>query len=191
MSLITGIPRLGVVAATAATLLCASPVAALASAQACVSERGYQYGITKNYGKILDGKGTPKIYHNGSGRDSTFTLSQTESGTVDWSVNASITATVNYDFFAISGSVSATIGGSYAKSTSTSQTVSATITIPNNEYGILQGGVFRQHTYGHYFFDNGNCTYTTGSYIDTKIVYPSEGMSSAVNTTGTVPWDQQ
>jgi hypothetical protein len=175
--------------ALAATTLVA--VSAPANA-ACVSDRGYQYVIntTKPHGLILDGFGKPTITHNGTLDNETLSLAQGSTGTSEWSVNASVSGTAGFSFAVVDASVTATIGGSYTNSNSETQTVTVTITIRPKYYGILQGGVFRRVTTGHYFFDNGNCTYTTGSTITTKVPVTSDGSASATNTTGVVPWDQ-
>ena len=37
---------------------------------------------------------------------------------------------------------------------------------------------------------HGNCTYTAGSTITTKIPITADGTAATTNTTGNVPWDQ-
>jgi hypothetical protein len=180
-----------------ATALLASPVmvgAAFASPtapQGCVTQPGYQFDSIVNHGLILDGKGVPKILHNGTKNPETLSFTQAASGTGQWSVNGSITATGGYDFEVIKSSVSVTIGGSYTKSTTVSETVSIKMTVPVGYYGILQGGVFRRYVTGHYYYVYGNCTVTAGSTIAVKLPFPNQGYDTTVNTTGKVPWDQQ
>ena len=105
-------------------------------------------------------------------------------------MNGSVSGSASYNFAVVSAAVTVTIGGSYASTSSTSQTVTAGMVVPNGRYGILQDGVFRRVSTGHYFFDNGNCTFTTGSTITTKLPYKADGYAATVNTTGRVPWDQ-
>lgn len=157
----------------------------------CISDRGYNYDNVVNRGLILDGKGTARIFQNNTASDATLALSQTASGTVQWSVNGSISGTAGYDFAVIKASVTAVVGGSYTTSNSVSQTVTVTITVHPHYYGILQGGVFRRYTSGHYYYDYGNCTYSTGSTIYTKLPVVADGYAATTNTTGVVPWDQQ
>ena len=90
----------------------------------------------------------------------------------------------------IKASVTVTVGGSYTSSNTESATVTTTINVPSHQYGILQGGVFRRVTTGHYYFDYGNCTYTAGSTITTKLPITADGYAATTNTTGNVPWDQ-
>jgi hypothetical protein len=180
-----------------ATILSASPFmvgaasASPAAPQVCVTQAGYHFDNLVNHGLILDGKGVPKILHNGTKNSETLTFTQTASGTGQWSVNGSITATGGYDFEVIKASVSVTIGGSYTKSTTVSEQVSLKMTVPVGYYGILQGGVFRRYVTGHYYYVYGNCTVTKGSTIAVKLPFPNQGYDTTVNTTGKVPWDQQ
>jgi hypothetical protein len=180
-----------------ATILLTTPFmagpasASSAAPQVCSTQSGYRFDNLVNHGLILDGKGTPKILHNGTKNSETLTFTQTASGTVQWSVNGSITATGGYDFAVIKASVSLTIGGSYTSSKTVSETVTVTMTVPVGYYGILQGGVFRRKVTGHYYYVYGNCTHTTGSTITVKLPFPNQGYDTTVNTTGKVPWDQQ
>jgi hypothetical protein len=159
--------------------------------QVCATQSGYRFDSIVNHGLILDGKGVPKILHNGTKNLETLTFTQTSSGTVQWSVNGSITATGGYDFAVIKANVSVTVGGSYTKSTTVSETVTVKMTVPVGYYGILQGGVFRRYVTGHYYYVYGNCTFTQGSTIGVKLPFPNQGYDTTVNTTGKVPWDQQ
>lgn len=159
------------------------------NAKACDS--GYQYNVITDHGRILDGKGQPTILQNNASTTATLELSQTESGTVEWSVNGSVTGTGSYDFAVISGSVAATVGGSYTSSEATDQTVRVSLPVPSREYGIIQGGAFRQSTYGHYYYLYGNCATGDSKYITTKVVYRAQGFADTTNSTGSVPWDQQ
>jgi hypothetical protein len=156
----------------------------------CASDRGYIYDNVSNKGLVLDGFGTARIFQNGTGSNATQSLAQSSTGTSQWSVNGSVSGTSGFNFAVIKGSVTATAGGSYTSTHAETSTVTATITIPGHQYGILQGGVFRRVTTGHYYYDNGNCTYTAGSTITTKIPVAADGQAATTNTTGNVPWDQ-
>lgn len=187
--------RIGAVATATATLsglLVALPAVANAG---CVSDRGYIYTVTKNYGKVLDGTGTLYTYKNYGVGTTTVTASSTTtySTAVDWSVNASISGTGGYDFGVIKASVQGTLGTSisYTTSSSVQGSLSVSMSVPAGDYAVYQDGLMRQKTYGHYYYDNGNCTYTAGSYITTKLVIPGKAAASAVNTTGNVPWDER
>lgn len=184
-------PTLVPVVLAASTIVLLTGAPALASApDGCISTRGYLYGSVVNHGLVLDGMGTPKIFHNGTSSTATQSLAQSSTGTSQWSVNGSVSVTGSYEFGPIKAGVTATVGGSYTTSNGETQTVTATISIKPGYYGILQGGVFRRYTTGHYYYDNGNCTYTTGSTISVKIPVVADGYDSTTNTSGNVPWDQ-
>jgi len=165
--------------------------AASVSPYGCISQAGYIYGYIVNHGLVFDGKGTPTIYHNGTTSNSTMTLTQTATGTVDWSVNGSITNTLGLSFKVVEVGLSTTFGETYTSSNSTAHTVSISITVPVSKYGILQAGAFRRYTTGRYYYDYGNCQYSTGTTYDTKVPVNADGYNSVVNSTGIVPWDQQ
>jgi hypothetical protein len=157
----------------------------------CASDRGYYYYVTSDHGLVLDGKGKPTIVHNGTKNNETLAMSQSSSGTVQWSVNGEVGGSGGVDFGIVKIGVENKIGGSYTQSNSESQTKTVTITIRPGYYGILQTGVFRRYTYGHYGFDNGNCTVSNERTITTKLPITADGSDSTTNTTGRVPWDQQ
>src|SRR5438105_648527 len=79
----------------------------------CVSPAGSYYQVVTNHGAILDGRGVPYVIHNTTGRDASFSMTQSESGTVQWSVNGSISGTAGFNFWVIKASVEAKVGGSY------------------------------------------------------------------------------
>lgn len=119
-----GLRRTYAVVAIIAALTTVTETAAQAAGvtpNICASQTGYIFDVTANHGLVLDGKGSPTIFHNGTSSSATLTLSQAGSGTVAWSVNGSLTATGGYDFMLIKASVAATVGGSYAQSKYASQ----------------------------------------------------------------------
>ena len=156
----------------------------------CLSQQGYVFNVISYSPLRLDGFGKPKILQNNASTTATLSLSQQSSGTAEWSVNASVSVSAKYSFWVISGDVTATVGGSYTKSNYESQTVTISLPVPAHQYGILQGGVFRRPAYGHYYYDNGNCTFTSGEYINVKLPVVADAYADTTNSTGNVPWDQ-
>lgn len=138
----------------------------------------------------MDGFGKPRVLQNLSSGTNTITFTQTSTGTSQWQVNGSVSGTAGYDFAVIKAGVTVTVGGSYTTTNSVSQTTSINLPVPAGQYGILQGGVFRRITQGHYYYDYGNCTYSAGSYPTSKLPVVADGYATATNTTGNIPWDQ-
>lgn len=171
--------------------LAATPdVATATHSRACVSERGWIFKAQQNNGLILDGVGTPRILHNGTNHNATLTLSQSGSGTSEWSFNTGTTPSSGVDFKVVKIGVETTFGGSYVRSQSSSGTWSAAITVGPDRYGVLQGGVFRRKVAGEYVFDNGQCEFTQRHTLTVKLPKPAEGFDTAENATGNIPWDR-
>ena len=177
-----------VLLAIGASVAVSTPASAATSG--CLSDRGNHFDVTSNQGLRLDGFGSPRILYNGTSSPATLSFTQSSTGTSQWQVNGSVSGTAGFDFLAIKGGVTATVGGSYTSSNAVNQTTTVNITVPVNQYGILQGGVFRRITQGHYFYDYGNCTYSAGSWPTTKLPVTADGFATATNSSGNVPWDR-
>lgn len=171
--------------------LAATPnVATATESRACVSERGWIFKAQQNNGLILDGVGSPRVFHNGTNHNATVTLSQSGSGTSEWAFNTSTTPSGGIDFQIVKAGVETTFGGSYVRSKTSSGTWSVEITVAPDRYGILQGGVLRRKVAGEYVFDNGQCQFTQRHTLTVKLPKPVEGWESVENTTGNIPWDR-
>jgi hypothetical protein len=181
--------RLSLVAVPLAGAFVAGPVAGVANA-ACVSDRGPYYYVTSDHGLRLDGWGKPAIAHNGTQNNATLSMTQASEGTSQWLVNGELGGSTGFSWGPIKIGVEAKVGGSYSQTNSESQSKTLSITIRPGYYGILQTGVFRRYTTGHYGYDNGNCTFQPEKTITTKLPITADGYDTATNTTGNVPWDQ-
>jgi predicted Zn-dependent protease len=79
---------------------------------------------------------------------------------------------------------------SLQESLSKSGSVFAQITVDPGQYGIMQWGNFRYHTYGEYYTESSSCQTSNVTYMTTYVPYNNFGGEATTNSTGYVPWPQ-